>query len=145
MKSTRKYILAVCVLALGFTVPSIRAEEGDRPKPAQEGKGDKAERGEMMKKKLGLTDDQAAQIKKIHEAEREQLKALKEKEGEPKEKRAEMRKIREATKAKVDAVLTAEQKAKMEEIRKNHEGGPGGDKPKGDKEKGQKGPPREEQ
>ncbi|MFA6960530.1 MAG: Spy/CpxP family protein refolding chaperone [Opitutaceae bacterium] len=133
MKSTRKYILAVCALAIGFAVPAIRAEDAPAPKPEKKESGPKGggtERLAKMKEALGLTDAQVEQIKKILDDERAQMKALREKEGEPKEKRAEMMKIREATKAKVDAVLTAEQKAKLEEMRKEREAkGPKGPKP----------------
>lgn len=138
MKSTRKYILAVCVLAFGFALPSIHAEETASPPAKKEG-GPKRDGGDFMKEKLGLSDEQAAQIKKIRAEEIEQLKALREKELEPKERRSEMQKIRQATRAKVDAVLTEEQKAKRDEMRKNRKGGPGEKGPK--EEKGPKGPP----
>ncbi|HEY9248871.1 MAG TPA: hypothetical protein VIO38_07055 [Rariglobus sp.] len=134
MKSTRKYILAVCALALGLAVPSVRAEQ-DSPRPKKEA-GPRGDRLAMMKEKLGLSDAQVEQLKKIFAEEREQLKALREKEGDKKAKHEEMLKIREAFKAKIEAVLTAEQKAKFEEMRKKHEGPDG--------EKGPKGPPPDE-
>jgi Spy/CpxP family protein refolding chaperone len=138
MKSTRKYILAVCALTLGFAIPTIHAEDGTPPAAKKEG-AQKRDRGDMLKEKLGLSDTQAEQIKKIQADTREQVKALREKDLEPAEKRAEMRKIHEASKAKIDAVLTAEQRAKFDEMRKNRSEGPGGHK--GEKgEKGEKGP-----
>lgn len=135
MKSTSKYILAVCVLALGFALPSIRAE--DAPPPPKKEHGPKGDPGKMMKEKLGLTDEQAAQIKKIHEDARAQLEKLREDESLSKEdKMAERKKIHEATKAKVDAVLTPEQREKAEEFRKERGDGPGGEKgPKEGKKK----------
>jgi Spy/CpxP family protein refolding chaperone len=118
MKNPRKFVLGLCVIALGLALPAtvIRAEDG--PPPSKKEPGPKGERGEMMKEKLGLTDAQAEQIKKIHEDERTQLRALRENEDLPKEeKRAELRKIREATKTKVDALLTPEQKTKADKMR----------------------------
>ena len=128
MKSTRKYILAVCVLALGFAIPAIHAEEATAPKKEH---GPKGERLAELKEKLGLTDAQVEQLKKIFAEEREQMKALHDKEGTKEDKMAEMRKIHEATRAKIAAILTPEQKAQFEEMRKQG--------PKG--EKGPKGPP----
>ncbi|MET0263507.1 MAG: Spy/CpxP family protein refolding chaperone [Rariglobus sp.] len=152
MKSTRKYILAVCALAIGFALPAVHAQDDSTPPPPKKDGpgGPRGDRGGQLKEALGLSDAQAAQIKKIHADEHEQLKALREKEGTREEKGAEMRKIREATKAKVEAVLTAEQKAKFEELQKNRKAGPGGpDRPKGEKGpkdgKGPKGPPPAEE
>lgn len=115
MKSTRKYLIAVCALAIGFAAPAIHAEPDATPPPKKEGgpKGD----GARMKEQLGLTDEQAEKIKAIHAEEREQIQALREKEGDKESKRGEMKKIREATKAKVDAVLTAEQREKAAKMR----------------------------
>jgi Spy/CpxP family protein refolding chaperone len=150
MKSTRKYILAVCALAIGFAVPTIRAEDHDTPPPKKEGGpggpggGGPVEHILKMKEKLGLTENQMEQLKKIGEDTREAMKALREKEGDRESKKDDMKKIRDAAKTKVEAVLTAEQKSKLAEMRKKHEG----EKPKGekgDKEKGPKGPPHDEE
>ncbi|MBC8040328.1 MAG: hypothetical protein H7Y06_07285 [Opitutaceae bacterium] len=131
MKSTRKYLLAVCALAIGFAAPSMHAEEGSAtpPKPKKEMRSP-TERLLGLKEKLGLTDDQVAKIKKIGEDARIEIKALREKEGSPESKKDDMKKLQESIRAKVDAVLTAEQKAKLEEMKKERaEGnGPGGEK-----------------
>lgn len=148
MKSTRKYILAVCALAIGFAVPALHAEEGAPPPPKKQGPGGGGpiERILKLKEKLGLTEDQVAQIKKIGEETRAAMKALHDKEGDRESKKGEARKIHEAAKAKLDAVLTAEQKAKLEELKKNRPEGAGPDGEKGPKDgKGPKGPPPEEQ
>ncbi|MDF3059475.1 MAG: hypothetical protein K0R17_3690 [Rariglobus sp.] len=138
MKSTRKYLLAVCALAIGFAAPAIQAEEGATPPPHKKEGGPRGDRVAMLKEKLGLTDEQTAQIKKIFADEKEAIMALRDKELEPKERRAEMEKIRDSIRTQVDAVLTAEQKAKFAELRKKHERGPGA------KGEGLKGPPPEE-
>lgn len=136
MKSTRKTILAVCALAIGFALPVVHAEDAPPPKPKHEGgKGGEhggGDRAAMLKEKLNLTDAQVTQLKKIFADEQAELKALKEKAGEQKEKREEMKKIREGTKAKIDAVLTPEQRAKFDEMRPK---GPG---PKDGKKEGKK-------
>lgn len=111
-------------------------------------RGGPVERILGLKQVLELTDDQVAQLKKIGEETRAALNALRNKEGDRESKREAMRKIQDDTKAKVDAVLTAEQKAKLAELRKKRPegkgvGGPGERGPKG--EKGPKGPPPAEE
>lgn len=141
MKSTRKYLLAVCALAIGCSAPLIRAEQ-DTPPPPKQGPGGQIERILKLKEKLGLTEDQTARIKQIAEDTRAAMKALHEKEGDRESKKGEVRKIMEGAKAKIDAVLTAEQKAKLEEMRKNRPEGEGPGGPKGEKgPKERKGPP----
>ena len=131
MKS-RKYILAVCALALGFAAPAIvRAEDSTAPAKKEHGAPGEGRAAEL-KAKLNLTDAQVEQLKSILADEVTQLKALKDKDGDQESKRPEMQKIRQATRAKIEAILTPEQKAKFAEMRKDHEGK--GDKaPKGDK------------
>ena len=132
MKSTRKYLLAVCALAIGFAAPAMHAEEGSAPPPKKEMRGSPVERILGLKEKLGLTEAQVAQLKKIGEETRAAMKALREKEGDRESKKDEAKKIQEAAKAKIDAVLTAEQKAKLEELKK--------ERPEGDHPLGEKGP-----
>jgi periplasmic protein CpxP/Spy len=144
MKSTRHTLLAICALAIGFAAPALRAEEGGTPPPKKEMRGGPIERILGLKEKLGLTEDQVTQLKKIGEETRAEMKALREEEGDRDSKKDEAKKIHEGAKAKVDAVLTAEQKAKLEQIRKEHGKGPDGEKgPKEGKDgkKGPKGPP----
>ncbi|MEZ0216733.1 MAG: Spy/CpxP family protein refolding chaperone [Rariglobus sp.] len=137
MKSTRKYLLAVCALAIGFAAPTIRAEEGSAPPPGPKKEmRSPAERILGLKEKLGLTEAQVAQLKKIGEDHRAAMKALREKEGERDSKKEEVQKIMESTKAKVAAVLTTEQKAKLEALKKEH------GEEKGPKD-GKKAPPAE--
>jgi Spy/CpxP family protein refolding chaperone len=143
MKSTRKYILAVCALALGFTVPSIRAQEA--PEAPKKEHGPRGNDVQVMKEKLGLTDAQVEQIKQIREDARAQMEKLKKDESLSKEdKMAAMKKIREATKAKVDAVLTPEQLEKAKALHRDGPGGPGGEKGPKDGKDGKKKPGTEE-
>lgn len=133
MKSSRKIILAVCSLAIGFAVPVVQAQEGAQPPAKKEMRGGPAERILGLKDKLGLTDDQVAQIKKIGEDTRAAMKALHEKGGDRESNKGEARKIHEDSRAKVEAVLTAEQKAKLAELRKNRPDGAGAGGAKGEK------------
>lgn len=137
MKSTRNYLIAVCALAIGFAAPALHAEEGSAPPPKKEMRGGPVERLLGLKEKLGLTETQVAELKKIGEETRAAMKALREKEGDRESKKDDVKKIQESAKAKVDAVLTAEQKAKLEEIKKNRPDGEKGPKDG----KGPKGPP----
>jgi Spy/CpxP family protein refolding chaperone len=70
---------------------------------------------------LGLTDSQKAQIKPILMDAKAQKKAI---EADTKltqdEKRARLTDLRKQTKGKIDAVLTPEQKAKWEALRKQY-------------------------
>ena len=145
MKSTRNSLLAVCALAIGLATSAVHAEEGAPPPPKKEMRGGPVERILGMKEKLGLTEDQVTKLKTIAEETRAEMKALRETEGDRESKKDDVRKIQESAKAKVDAVFTAEQKAKLEELRKQREKGPGGPNGEGEKGpkdgKGKKGPP----
>ena len=122
--NSRKYILAVCALTLGFAAPAmVRAEDSAAPAPKKE--HGPADRLAELKAKLNLTDAQVDQLKKIFADEREQMKALKDKEGDKESKHTEMQKIRQGTREKIEAILTPEQKAKFAEM---HKGGPKGEK-----------------
>ncbi len=102
-------------------------ERGERPKQPEPG-----ERLEKMREHLGLTDDQVAKLKPIFAAEVEEMKAKRKELGKDatrEERRAAMEATREKYKTQVDAVLTAEQKAKVAKMRERRPGGP--DAPEG--------------
>lgn len=100
--------------------------------PQRPGGGDRLAE---MRERLGLTDAQVAQLKPIFAAEREELMA-KRKELGPDATREQRREAVQAVHAKyrpqIDAVLTAEQKAKIAKQRErmakrlDGQGGPGG-------------------
>ena len=143
MKNPTKLLLVLCLLALGSTAPTLRAEDGEPPEGKKHHRP-KGNPGEMIKEKLGLTDAQAEQMKAIHQETEAQMKALKANESlSMEEKKAAGMKLREETKAKVDAILTAEQRAKFDKFRegmkerhpgKDGEAGPGKKGPKGEKQ-----------
>ena len=143
MKYSSQLLLVICLLSLGSTAPSLRAEDG----PAAEGKKEgrpKGNPGEMMQKALGLTDAQAEQMKSIRADTEAQMKALRADETMSMEdKKAAGKKLMEANKAKIEALLSPEQKIKFdkmrEEMKKKHHGGPDGPGERGEKgEKGEK-------
>ena len=101
-----------------------------------------AERANSLKEKLGLSDEQTEKVKEILASQREQMKALKSDTTLTEEQRKE--KAREIEKAALDAIsaiLTPEQKAKWEEMKKSEQkgkekkaggdGAPGKEKPRG--------------
>jgi Spy/CpxP family protein refolding chaperone len=117
MKTLSKYLLAGCALALGFAAPFARAEEPAPKKDKAHGpRGERGDRLEAIKERLGLTEAQIATLKPIFKADGEAMKALRDKELSPEEHQAEAKKLREAHVAKVRAVLTPEQQVKFDEM-----------------------------
>lgn len=73
---------------------------------------------EKMDKFLDLSDEQKAKAKEIREQSRKQIEPLMK---EMKDLREKMDKIREADMKKFEALLTPEQKAKLEARKQHHE------------------------
>lgn len=86
-------------------MPKHRKEMHKRPKP------------EKMDKFLDLTDEQKAKAKEIREQSRKEIEPLMK---EMKTIREKMDKIREADMKKFEALLTPEQKAKLEARKQHH-------------------------
>ena len=86
-------------------MPKHHKEMHKRPKP------------EKMDKFLDLTDEQKAKAKEIREQSRKEIEPLMK---EMKTIREKMDKIREADMKKVEALLTTEQKAKLEARKQHH-------------------------
>ena len=86
-------------------MPKHHKEMHKRPKP------------EKMDKFLDLTDEQKAKAKEIREQSRKEIEPLMK---EMKTIREKMDKIREADMKKFEALLTPEQKAKMEARKQHH-------------------------
>lgn len=87
-------------------MPKHHKEMRKRPEP------------EKMDKFLDLTDEQKAKAKEIREQSRKEIEPLMK---EMKTLREKMDKIREADMKKFEALLTPEQKAKLEARKKHHE------------------------
>lgn len=136
MKNTRTLISSVLLL-VGLTLaPALRAQDGpEKPKKEQrqERRGDRLK---MLKQELALTDAQVEQLKPIFAAEREEVSTLRKELGKDADRavvREKMQAIREKYKPQIAAILTDEQKAKMEMLRERA--------PKGPKGPGAGGPP----
>ena len=145
MKNTRTLLCSALLLA-GLTFgPTVRAQDEQRPeKPKKEQKQERrGDRLEMLKEELALTDAQIESLKPIFAAERAAGMAARKELGKDADRavvREKMQAIREKYKPQIAAVLTEEQKAKMEKLRENGPKGPKGPGP-GDKAPGAGGPP----
>ena len=90
------------------------------------------QRGEAMKEKLGLTNDQAAKLKAHNEATHSKIKAIQENQNlTMDQKKTQIKALKDASKAERKNILTAEQIQKMDEMKKEGKG-----------RKGNKGPGR---
>ncbi len=102
----------IALVLCGALLVPIATTAGD-PDNRQK-RGDRAQKAHKFGKHLELTDDQKAQLKDIHkdaQTERKTLKDLPEA-----DRKAAAEKLRADRKAKTDAVLTPEQRAKLEEL-----------------------------
>lgn len=134
--------LALLAGAMILALPLASAQSEPKGPPREGGKGGGRGRGpaiEMLTEQLGLTKEQADQLKPALEKQRSQMEALRGDESlSPEDRRARMRAIREATDTAIAAVLTPEQKKKRQEMRANRgPGGPGGER-RGGKGKGER-------
>lgn len=90
------------------------------------------QRGEAMKEKLGLTNDQAAKLKAHNEATHSKIKAIQDSQNlTMDQKKTQIKALKDASKAERKNILTAEQIQKMDEMKKEGKG-----------RKGNKGPGR---
>ena len=97
--------------------PTEPAQQPERmPKPHKEMR--KRPEPEKMDKFLDLTDEQKAKAKEIREQSQKEIEPLMK---EMKTIREKMDKIREADMKKFEAILTPEQKAKLEARMQHHE------------------------
>jgi protein CpxP len=124
---------AVLLCAGGLMVSSAMAQQQDAPPPPQDGQqqgpppmgpGGMGGRGmnperrmEMLQKHLGLSTDQATQMRAIFEMERGKMEGVRANTSlAPQDRRAQMMEIHQDSDAKVHALLTADQKTKYDEM-----------------------------
>lgn len=108
----------VCGAAL-LALPALAQQDAGGPPPGQT--GERGPGGQMrgMMRDLNLTPDQEKQAREIFEAQRSRMEALRDNSSLSQEdRRAEMRKIHEEGMQKLRAILTDEQKAKLDEMEK---------------------------
>jgi len=113
MKKTVILAAAICL----FSVSASYAQDGT-PKPEQ--KKERGSRGGFDRMKmyedLNLSKEQSDSIKKIDEQEGVKMKALREDSVvSDEDKRAKMGEMRKVRQEKINAILTPEQKAKLDE------------------------------
>ena len=83
--------------------------------------GDRAEkRLDGLSKKLDLCDEQKEKVRSILESSRGKFKEIRDSSATPEEKKRLFREAQKAVKKQIAAVLTPEQKAKLEEKHKEH-------------------------
>ena len=110
-------VVAGAFLALAASQTPARADEN----AAKGDRGDRTQRRvEMMKERLNLTDDQARQLQQIFQDAHQQWQA-----DQGKADKETMRARHEKMKEQINSVLTPEQQAKWEQMRKEHRGGRG--------------------
>ncbi len=140
MKTKSVLFATLAALAAGLFVPSMSAapDEGGERKGPPPGAG---ERIQKLKTELGLTDAQVEQLKPILREQMQAMKAIRDDESlTGQDKRTELQELRTAHQAKLATVLTPEQIAKLDELKKKGPG-PGGPKGKEGKDGERKGPP----
>jgi Spy/CpxP family protein refolding chaperone len=131
---TRKQVEAVLTKEQVAKMQELRERMKDRPHGFKghpggpEGKfghrPDPRRMLERMKEHLALTDDQVKKIEAVFEKQKQAALALK-KDGPDKPDREAFQALRESAKTQIEAILTAEQKAKMAELRDRHPGSGG--------------------
>ncbi len=124
MSKSRWSILTILVLlAAGLTFAQT-SQEPQAPTPNKHAgmhhNGESADQHlQMLSEKLNLTDDQKAKLRPILQDQMQQMKAVRDDSSLSQEqKRAKMKSIHESSHDQVNAVLTPEQQAKFEQMRK---------------------------
>jgi Spy/CpxP family protein refolding chaperone len=113
----------VTALLVAGTMPILtRAQEASQA-PAQGQEHAAPAQKPMDRPNLNLTDDQKAQIKKIHEEAKSQVDAINNDSSlSADQKQAKIREVRKDSHKQVEAMLTPEQRKTMKEWRHEHRG-----------------------
>lgn len=109
MKSKSKLLLVLGVFALSLSGPPVFAH-GDH----SAGGNTPEARANRLEEALGLSEEQAKKIEVIYTEEAAAIKTVRDKKLEAKAQREEIKTVRASFLAKVQAVLTPEQKAKLD-------------------------------
>jgi len=144
MKSFTRYLIGGALAATVFGLGALVALAADAPPPPPPppppphegrpergpGRMDPEQRLQMMTEQLALTADQQAKLRALFTENAPKMRALREDTTlSPEQRREQMQKLRGEEREKTGALLTAEQKAKWEQMRQQWghrgEGGPG--------------------
>jgi Spy/CpxP family protein refolding chaperone len=123
--SAAAVLAALSSVSLHAQAPEPAPVQSQTGEPAKGGKGaDKAAKGkdrlEKMKTDLGLTDDQAKKVQEVMAGQKEKMKAVKDDASLSKEQKMEKMKAgRAEVDAAIGAILTPEQKAKWDTMKKD--------------------------
>jgi len=118
-KMLKHLALTAGLLALCSVPAVVNAQQTPPPDNGQQAAPQHSEKHEGELASLGLSDDQKAQIQKIHENMKSQMDAIKNDSTlSPDQKRAKMHEIHKASHEQVMQILTPEQreKAKADEM-----------------------------
>ena len=123
MSNSRWSILTIIVFlaaGLAFAQPSQESQTPTPDKhPGLHHEESADQHLQMLSEKLNLTDDQKAKLRPILQDQMLQMKAVREDSSLSEEqKRAKMKSIHESSHDQINAVLTPEQQAKFEQMRK---------------------------
>jgi Spy/CpxP family protein refolding chaperone len=123
-RAARRIALATGLLAILVATPALAQERGRRHDPE--------EHLAKLQEELDLTDPQVEQIRAIFTEQHAKFEQLRDDEGDRESKHEAFRKLREETHERIAAVLTEEQRSRLEEIHAEYherhggrDGGPG--------------------
>jgi periplasmic protein CpxP/Spy len=121
-KSLRKGVLLAAGL-LAISASPIIASAAAFPQDAGQTQAAPADQSKPMRPDLNLTDDQKAQMKKIHEGAKSQIAAVNNDTSlSADQKQAKIRSIHMSSHKQMEALLTPEQRQTQKEWRKAHRG-----------------------
>jgi Spy/CpxP family protein refolding chaperone len=131
MKKILNSLLAVGgLLLLGGSLGMVRAQSGSQDTGQSQAAPE--QQNEARRPDLNLTDDQKAQMKKIHEDAKSQIQAVNNDSSlSADQKQAKIRHLHKSTRREVAAILTPEQKKTMREWRRTQRGSPQSQQPSG--------------
>jgi len=113
----------VAALFVTCAMPVLTRAQDASQAPAQTQEQAAPAHKPMDRPNLNLTDDQKAEMKKIHEGAKSQIEAIKNDSSlRADQKQAKIREVRKDTHKQIEAMLTPEQRKTMREFRKEHRG-----------------------
>jgi periplasmic protein CpxP/Spy len=121
-KSLRKSVLFAAGL-LAISVSPMLATAAAIPQDAGQTQAAPADPAKRSRPDLNLTDDQKAQMKKIHEGAKSQIAAVNNDSSlSADQKQAKIQSIHRDTRKQTEAMLTPEQRQTLKQWRKSHRG-----------------------